>query len=72
MESPENKSFVRILSDLMLDTVPSYANKIYYSMGFLSMTSLLMLILTGVVLVFTGPDWWLKNSFGIYVRSVHL
>lgn len=71
-ESDENKSLKSIFSGLMLQTVPSYANKIFYSLGFLSMTSLVMLILSGTVMVFFGADWWLTNSLGIYVRSVHL
>lgn len=56
----------------MLETVPSYANKLYYSMGFLSMTALFVLIITGIVLTAFGPNWWLTDSTGIYVRSVHL
>ncbi len=72
MNSSEHKSFKTILADIMLQTVPSYANKIYYSMGFLSMTALLILIISGSVMVFMGPDWWLTNSFGVFVRSIHL
>lgn len=56
----------------MLQTVPAYANKIYYSLGFLSMTSLVVLVLTGMVMVSIGPDWWLTNSLGVYFRSIHL
>lgn len=70
--SQENKSLSSIFSDLMLQTVPSYANKIYYSLGFLSMTSLVVLILTGMVMVSFGPDWWLTTSLGVYFRSIHL
>ena len=72
MQDLQDKSFKNILRDIMLQTVPSYANKIYYSMGFLSMTSFLILIISGVVMVFFGPDWWLTDSFGVFVRSVHL
>lgn len=61
-----------ILSDLMLQDIPAYANKIYYSLGFLSMTSLLVLIVSGTVLVFEGPNWWLTTAWGLYFRSVHL
>lgn len=71
-DSDENKSLPGIFSGLMLQTVPSYANKLFYSLGFLSMTSLVILILTGVTMVFFGADWWLTNSLGVYVRSVHL
>ena len=70
--STKHPSFLKIAASLMLETVPSYANKIYYSMGFLSMTAFLVLLVSGVVLVVNGPNWWLTNSFGVYVRSVHL
>ncbi len=66
------KSFKNILSDLMLQDIPAYANKIYYSLGFLSMTSLLVLIISGTVLAFKGPNWWLTTATGLYFRSIHL
>ena len=72
MENDENKSLKAIFSDLMLQKVPSYANKFFYSLGFLSMTSFLIIVLTGVIMAFFGPTWWLTNQVGDYVRSVHL
>ena len=56
----------------MIRDVPKYANKLFYSLGFLSMTSFLMLIVTGTVMAIYGPDWWLTNSTGQYFRSIHL
>ena len=56
----------------MIQDVPAYANKLYYSLGFLSMTSFLLLLATGVVMTVYGPNWWLTNSTGKYFRSVHL
>ena len=66
------KSLKNILSDLMLQDIPAYANKLYYSLGFLSMTSLLVLIVSGTVLAFAGPNWWLMTAWGLYFRSIHL
>lgn len=71
-ENDEKRSLKDIFSGLMLQTVPSYANKIYYSLGFLAMTSFVLLILSGIVLVFFGPTWWLTNSIGVFFRSIHL
>ncbi|SRR6266568_1594147 len=62
----------KALNDIMIKDVPSYGNKLFYSLGFLSMISFLVLIVTGVIMSFYGPTWWLTNSFGRYVRSVHL
>ncbi len=67
-----NKTLSSIFKSFMLDEVPSYANKLYYSLGFLSATSLIVLIASGFVLVFNGPNWWLSTTMGTYTRSVHL
>lgn len=36
------------------------------------MIAFMLLIFTGVIMTFFGPSWWLTNSLGSYVRSVHL
>ena len=59
-------------SRLMIREVPSFGNKFFYSLGFLSMTSFLVLLVTGVVMAFFGPDWWLTDNVGKYFRSIHL
>lgn len=56
----------------MIKTVPSYGNKFFYSLGFLSMISFFVLIVSGVIMASFGPTWWLTNSLGSYTRSVHL
>lgn len=66
------KPLRRALQKIMIKEVPAYANKLYYSLGFLSMTSFLILIITGIVMVAYGPDWWLTSDIGKYFRSVHL
>lgn len=52
--------------------LPSYGNKIFYGLGFLALTCLVMLILTGITLAFMGPNWWLASPWGVFVRSMHL
>ncbi len=71
-EKNKDSGLVEVFKTIMLNEVPSYANKIYYSLGFLSMISFLLLIITGLVMVFFGPDWWLTTAFGTFIRSVHL
>jgi len=68
----ENASLKKILSQLMIERVPSYANKLFYSLGFLSMISFLVLIITGVIMVAYGPSWWLTDPAGQFFRSIHL
>ena len=60
------------LNGAMIKNVPSFGNKFFYSLGFLSMISFVMLIVTGLVMVFFGPTWWLTSGWGTYVRSVHM
>jgi len=60
------------LDAMMIEKVPSYGNKFLYSLGFLSMISFLVLIATGLLMVFFGPNWWLTTRTGGYMRSVHL
>ena len=50
---------------------PSYGNKIFYGLGFLALTSLLILVFTGVIMAFMGPTWWILNPLGIFLRSIH-
>jgi len=68
----ENASVKKIFSQLMIEKVPSYANKIFYSLGFLSMICFTILIITGVIMVAFGPNWWLVNTTGQFFRSIHL
>ncbi len=69
-EKPE--SFLIILSKTMIEKVPSYGNKFFYSLGFLSMISFVILIITGCIMAFEGSTWWLTSTLGIYTRSVHM
>ena len=60
------------LRQTMIAEVPAYANKFIYSLGFLSMTCFVVLIITGIAMVAFGPNWWLTSEVGRYFRSVHL
>ncbi len=67
-----SQTLKQILQPLMIQKAPSYANKFFYSLGFLSATSLLLLIVSGVFLSINGPSWWLTNPTGEYFRSIHM
>lgn len=58
--------------NIMIKDVPSYGNKLFYSLGFLSMISFALLVVTGTIMTFFGPIWWLSGGSGEYIRSVHL
>ena len=72
MKVKKEHPLLRGLRGTMIDKVPAYGNKFFYSLGFLSMICFMLLIATGIIMVFFGPDWWLTNGFGKYLRSVHL
>lgn len=62
----------KTLRSFMIQDVPEYANKFFYSLGFLSATSLVILIVTGTVMALFGPGWWLTTDIGRYMRGVHM
>ncbi len=67
------KNIVRALKEkFLIMEVPSYGNKLFYSLGFLALTCLAILVVSGVIMVFFGPTWWLANPWGIFFRSIHL
>jgi ubiquinol-cytochrome c reductase cytochrome b subunit len=68
----KNKSDLKIISNLMIQKVPRFGNGLFYSLGFLSMTSFILLLFTGIVMSIFGANWWLTNPLGIYLRSIHL
>ena len=68
----ESTGLGSLLKATMLDKVPTYANRFFYSLGFLSAISFVMLFLSGLLLIVNGPSWWLTNTFGIFIRSIHL
>src|ERR1035437_8271072 len=69
---PAKRPLVKALNNTMIKDVPSYGNKIFYSLGFLSMISFVLLIASGVIMTFFRPTWWLTSGVGQYMRSIHL
>lgn len=56
----------------MIRRVPAYANKFFYSLGFMSMTALAIIVASGIIMVAFGPYWWLTTGAGLLMRSIHL
>ncbi len=65
-------AFRTLVDKIYIHRLPSYGNKIFYGLGFLALTSLIFLIISGTILAFKGQAWWLYDPIGIYARSVHL
>ncbi len=69
---PRTNAFKTLIDKIYIHRLPSYGNKLFFSLGFLALTSLVILAATGTALAFMGQTWWLTNPWGIYFRSVHL
>lgn len=50
---------------------PVFVKSLVYSFGALLLSSLLMLIISGIILAANGPLWWIDSRTGVFVRSVH-
>ncbi len=70
--SQNANAFRTLIDKVYIHRMPSYGNKIFYSLGFMALTSLMILVITGVTMAFMGQNWWLTVPWGIYFRSVHL
>jgi len=57
---------------LMPDRQPAYVASWIYVFGVLTLASLAVVILTGVVLAIFGPSWWHVSTVGLFVNSLHL
>jgi ubiquinol-cytochrome c reductase cytochrome b subunit len=54
------------------DRQPAYVASWIYVFGVLTLASLLVVVLTGMVLSLGGVAWWHTSSVGRYVNSLHL
>jgi quinol-cytochrome oxidoreductase complex cytochrome b subunit len=59
------------LEDLLPDTLPAFVRSPAYFFGVTSLSSLVLLILSGMLLAAFGLQWWHLNAFGHFVNSLH-
>lgn len=57
--------------DLMPDKLPSYVRSYVYAFGVFTLAAFLLLVLTGIILVAFGPEWWHVSPTGHFVNSLH-
>ena len=57
---------------LLPDGQPSYVSSWIYVLGVLSLSSLVVIITTGVILALKGPAWWHDTGLGHFFNSMHL
>jgi quinol-cytochrome oxidoreductase complex cytochrome b subunit len=56
---------------LLPDRQPSYVASWIYVFGVLTIAALGLIILSGLILSFTGPAWYHTSSLGHFVNSLH-
>ena len=59
------------LEDVLPDHLPAFVRSPAYFFGVVCLSSLVLLILTGILLAAFGPQWWHDNAFGHFVNSLH-
>ena len=69
---PQTNAFKTLVEKVYFHRLPSYGNSVFYSLGFLALTCLMLLVVTGTLMGFMGQLWWLHTPWGVFVRSVHL
>ena len=59
------------LRRLLPDAEPVYVSSVLYTMGVLTLASLVVTVLSGAFLALGGVQWWHSNSLGALVNSIH-
>lgn len=59
------------LEDVLPDHLPAFVRSPAYFFGVVSLSSLVILIISGIVLAAFGPQWWHDNAIGHFVNSLH-
>jgi ubiquinol-cytochrome c reductase cytochrome b subunit len=59
------------LEDVLPTRMPTYVNSLGYLLGASTLSTLALLVLTGVALSVFGPEWWHISHVGRFVNSLH-
>ncbi len=59
------------LTELLPDRQPYYVGSWVYVFGVVTIAALVWVVLSGLILVFFGPQWWHVSPQGRFVNSVH-
>jgi quinol-cytochrome oxidoreductase complex cytochrome b subunit len=57
---------------LLPDKQPSYVASWVYVFGVLTLAAFVVILASGVVLVWRGPSWWHVSKVGLFFNSIHL
>ncbi len=59
------------MEHLLPDQEPAYVGSWVYVFGVVSIASLVLVVASGVVLAFFGPQWWHVSPQGHFMNSIH-
>ncbi|MDQ2806782.1 MAG: cytochrome b N-terminal domain-containing protein [Chloroflexota bacterium] len=59
------------LEDLLPDRLPAFVRSPAYFFGVITLSSLVLLIITGMILSAFGPQWWHDSGVGRFVNGIH-
>ncbi|HUY55052.1 MAG TPA: cytochrome b N-terminal domain-containing protein [Candidatus Nanopelagicaceae bacterium] len=59
------------IEHLLPDREPAYVGSWVYIFGVVAIASLVLVVASGVVLAFFGPQWWHVSPQGLFFNSVH-
>ncbi len=59
------------MEHLLPDKLPIYVSSFVYMFGILTLTSFIVIILSGVIMVLEGPTWYQFSAAGFIFRSIH-
>jgi ubiquinol-cytochrome c reductase cytochrome b subunit len=51
--------------------LPEYASGVLYTLGSLTASSFVVLVVSGVVMAANGPQWWAVSPIGFFFRGIH-
>jgi len=59
------------LEDILPDQLPAFVRSPAYFFGVITLSSLVLLIISGIILAAFGPQWWHVSPIGHFVNSIH-
>jgi len=67
----ESFAYLPPFGGMFKKSAPFYAESYWYCMGGITFLMFIYLTLTGVLLAWAGPFWWLTNSVGQVIKATH-
>ena len=59
------------MEQLLPNKLPIYVSSFVYMFGILTLTSFVVIVLSGIVMVLNGPTWYQFSAAGFVFRSIH-